>query len=146
MRASQAMTRDVIWIQPSDPIDAAFDLMSKLSIRHLPVLDGVTLVGMLSDRDILLRAHELGDGRLDVPPTPAEQVMSQPVLTCPPTATIAEVAALMLRQKIDSVPIVLEDGELVGLVTSSDLLQLLLERGEEEPLPFEFRLRPPPAP
>ena len=141
MHVDRAMTRDVIWIQPDDDIGAAFELMTKLSIRHLPVIDGTVLVGMLSDRDVLLRAHVKPDGSIDVPPVPAAQVMSHPVLTCGPDATVGEVAAMMIRNKIDSVPITQEDGELTGLVTSTDLLHLLLDGRDEELLPFEFHLR-----
>ena len=55
--------------------------------------------------------------------------------------TVSEVAHLMLHHKIDSLPVVSGGGLLVGLVTSSDLLQLLVESGRVEALPFHYELR-----
>ena len=55
-------------------------------------------------------------------------VMSQPVITCSPTDSIAKIAATMIDRKVSGLPVLESEGELVGLVTSADLLELLKER------------------
>lgn len=131
------MTRDIIWLEPDDSIEAAYDLMAKLSIRHIPVVEGSRIVGMLSDRDVLTWGN-VKHGVLTLPKMPIAEVMARMLITCPPSATVAELAALMLQHKIDSIPIVDEGNELLGLVTSSDLLTLLAEgeRIEEVTKPY----------
>jgi acetoin utilization protein AcuB len=142
MRAKDAMTREVIWIEPTDDLSLAWGLMSKLSIRHLPVMDGGRLVGILSDRDVLVFAS-VRNGMLEVPELAVSEAMTRDVVTCGLDATIAYIGERMLRSKIDSMPILGPDGSLAGLVTSSDLIQLLVDRewALHEPLPFDFELR-----
>jgi acetoin utilization protein AcuB len=142
------MTREVIWIEPGDDLALAWGLMSRLAIRHLPVVENGKLVGILSDRDVLVLAG-VTNGLLDVPALPVSEAMTRSVITCGPTASISSIGARMLNSKIDCLPIVTEDGALVGLVTSSDLIQVLIDREDalSLPLPFEFTLqRGPPSP
>lgn len=147
MRATAAMTRNVICIQPDDSLEDAYSLMKEWNIRHLPVLEETVLVGMLSDRDVLLHASkkEIGGGLIEVhvPRVPVRQVMSRGLLTCRPTSSVAYVAGLMAEQKIDCVPVTDMDGRMIGLVTSTDLMQLLRDRDDVggKVIPFEFNLR-----
>lgn len=141
MRIDSAMTREVIWIEPTDDLVVAHGLMTGLGIRHLPVIDKGRLVGILSDRDI--RAFStVKDGFLSVPDLEVAEVMTRDLVTCPPTASVSEVGEKMLKNKIDSIPIVSDDGTLAGLVTTADMIQLLIDREESVPkkLPFEFTL------
>lgn len=142
MRADAAMTRQVTWIEPSDDLVLAHGLMTGLAVRHLPVLEKGRLVGILSDRDVRVFSS-VKDGFLQVPALAVSEAMTRDVITCPPTASVSDIGRMMLRNKIDSIPIVTADNTLVGLVTSSDLIQLLVDR--EEPvfarIPFEFALR-----
>ncbi len=147
MKAAGAMTRQVICIKPTDPLNAAHALMNEWGIRHLPVLEHGRLVGILSDRDVLMRAaadpaHGPG-GALRVPAVEVAQAMTTHPITCRPASSVSYVAGLMVEYKIDSVPVTDAEGRLVGLVTSTDLLQLLRDRGEEahQIIPFEFHLR-----
>jgi CBS domain-containing protein len=79
--------------------------MREWNIRHLPVLEGTVLVGMISDRDVLLHASqkEAAGGQIEVqvPRIPVHKVMSRGLLTCRPTSTVSYVAGLMVEQKID---------------------------------------------
>ena len=136
------MTRDVVWIEPGDDLQLAWGLMCRLSIRHLPVVERSRLVGILSDRDVLAFAG-VRDGLLEIPQVPVSEAMTCDVVTCGPGEPVSAIGERMLRNKFDSMPIVEEDRFLVGLVTSSDLIQLLVdrERGRSEPLPFDFELR-----
>lgn len=128
------MTRDVIVVPPELTLEAANRLMAKWSIRHLPVVKAGHLAGILSDRDLLRH----GDSHAT---TTCGEAMTPAPFTCTPAAPVARVAQMMLEHKIDSLPVMSEAGALIGLVTSSDLLALLIDRPEVEMLPFEFRLR-----
>lgn len=143
MKARAAMTRDVLCIAPADDLDAAWRMMQDLRVRHLPVLDGMRLVGILSDRDVLLRATLLDDGAVDVPTIPVSHVMTPKPVTCQPSSTVSHVADIMLERKIDSLPVVDSQGNLVGLITSSDLLELLRAHDEEATriIPLDFMVR-----
>lgn len=141
MRVDAAMTREVTWIEPTDDLLLANGLMTGLGIRHLPVIEKGKLVGILSDRDV--RAFStVKDGFLNPPDLPVSEAMTRDLITCPPTATVSDVGEKMLMHKIDSIPIVAADGTLLGLVTSSDMIRLLIDREESvsDQLPFEFAL------
>ena len=131
MNTTAVMTRDVVVVSPNVSVSGAARLMNRLKIRHLPVIDGLRLVGILSDRDLLKHGNGV---------TCAEAMTPAPV-TCSPESTVGRVAQLMLEHKIDSIPIVSLSGALAGLVTSTDLLGLLVDRDQAQALPFDFRLR-----
>ncbi|MEW5852738.1 MAG: CBS domain-containing protein [Myxococcota bacterium] len=141
MKARSAMTRDVVCIAPANDLDAAWELMTRLRMRHLVVLDGNRLVGVLSDRDVLIRARQ-EEGTIMVPSIPVAHAMTPRPITCLPSASISHVAGLMLDNRIDCVPVVDSLGALVGLITSTDLLELLRDRDdvERKNVPFDFRL------
>jgi CBS domain-containing protein len=135
MDTSATMTREVVVISPDATVDTARRLMEAWDIRHLPVVERGLLIGILSDRDVIRSA--------DDPVRRCREVMTPAPLTCAPTTDVAAVARLMVSRKIDSVPVVDARGILVGLVTSSDLLDLLArETGSARLLPFDFRIRP----
>lgn len=142
MKAAAAMTRDVVTIEPNQSLRDAHEFMIEWNIRHLPVVNGKKLVGILSDRDILLVSKRDDVGIL-VPAVSVSHVMTAEPMTCDMNTDISIVARKMLDNKIDSLPI-LTDGELVGLITSSDLLELLIEREQtydtHKTIPFKYRI------
>lgn len=143
MRATSAMTRDVVCIQPTDSLSDAYQIMTEWEIRHLPVLEGSRLVGILSDRDVLVNAHTTPGGLAVDDMTVAEAMTPDP-MTCRANADVAAIGSAMTRHKVDSMPVVDEDGELIGLVTSTDLIEILISREESQAaraLPFRFQVR-----
>ncbi len=134
------MTRDVIVVPPEFTLDAAWRIMSRKHVRHLPVVRAGALLGMLSDRDVLSRGTLAKDGTLHLPNgiIVADAMTPTPVTTCEASADVADLARMMTVEKIDAIPVV-RGLHLVGLVTSTDLLRLLIER-DPGPLPFEFRV------
>jgi acetoin utilization protein AcuB len=145
MKAMQAMTRDVICISPNDALEVAHDIMGEWDIRHLPVVEDGKLVGILSDRDVLLHSSQ-GVGReWDVEEVDVGDVMTPNPITCLPTDTIAHVARVMTERKIDSLPVVEEvGGDLIGLITSTDLLELLKEKDildSTRQIPWKYQLK-----
>jgi acetoin utilization protein AcuB len=141
MNTAAAMTRRVICISPDDSLEDAYALMTEWSIRHLTVVNEGQLVGVLSDRDVL-RFMVRMDGVERVPALPVGAAMTTRPLTCVHLSSISHVAGLMIDHKIDAVPVLDDEGGLVGLVTSTDLLELLREGGSESHkiLPFRYEL------
>lgn len=142
MKASRVMTREVRCAAPDLPIEKAWAMMWNLRVRHIPVLSEGRLTGVLSDRDLLTRATRADDGTLSFPPLTCGEVMTISPITAPSTTRVPNLASLMLQHRIDCVPIVDLDGHLWGLVTSSDLIELLTEPGNvSEVLPYTYQLR-----
>lgn len=135
------MTRDVIVAPPELTLANAWRVMTREHIRHLPVVRAGALIGMLSDRDVLARGTMSADGTFHVPAhvVVGEAMTPAPLETCERSTDVISLVRTMADKKIDAIPVV-HGLRLVGLVTSTDLLSLLVDRGEPEPLPFEFRL------
>jgi CBS domain-containing protein len=131
--ASQVMVREVVCVTPETPVREALALMLTDSIRHLLVTSGKRLVGVVSDRDI---ADPATHSKV------IEAVMTTPPITCAPDTSVGRLAELMVANTIDSVPI-LRGEKLVGIVTSTDLLRLLIDRDSkvESVIPFDFLFR-----
>jgi acetoin utilization protein AcuB len=142
MKTAVAMTREVIVIAPEVSLRAAARVMEQRRIRHLPVLKAGRLVGILSDRDVL-RYSPRDEGA--TPGPSCGEAMSPTPITCSPSTPISNAAGLMLEHRIDSLPVLNAAGDLVGLVTSYDLLALLIDRPPSDRLPFDFRLRYAPS-
>lgn len=143
MKAKAAMTRNVVCIGADDLLNDAYEIMTEWEVRHLPVLRGNILVGILSDRDVILHAEKNPDGGIRVPGIPVSDAMTENPITCGPSTDVAQLAATMIEHKIDSVPVVDDGSVLVGLVTSSDLLRLLIDKepaAAPRPMPFQWRV------
>ncbi len=134
------MTRKVTFALETDLVDRVWNAMNALGVRHVPVTRNRKVVGILSDRDILKLAKEDPDGRLKVPSRLVGEVMTKDVFTCHTRSSIGEVAKIFIDKKIDSLPVVHEGGELVGIITTTDLLRLLCEMEGElfRELPFKW--------
>lgn len=137
------MTRDVFFVDADENLGSIWEMMKMLGIRHVPVLESNRPVGMISNRDIL-RSATMKGAELVVPDLQARAVMASPVVTSSAVDPLSEVGKKMLTHHIDSVAIVDEAGELVGLVTSTDFIHLALEREAHDlksPPPWEFRVQ-----
>lgn len=142
MEVRDRMTLDIFTANEKATLDEVWNLMQSLNIRHMPIVDGDHLVGVVSDRDVYLRALYC-NGSIVVPAVPVKEVMSKPVVTCDLSCRVSEIAAVMLEKKIDCLP-VLDGGSLVGMITSSDLLEILCTMAvdaQHQTIPVNFRLR-----
>ncbi|MBS2019546.1 MAG: CBS domain-containing protein [Deltaproteobacteria bacterium] len=135
------MTRDVIVVPPELSLASAWRVMTSRDIRHLPVVRAGALIGMLSDRDVMIRSTMTEDGVLVPAPDliVGEAMTTTPLVSCEPQTDVRELVRIMIGQKIDAIPVV-HGLRLVGLVTSTDLLALLLGQPEPLTIPFDFRL------
>jgi acetoin utilization protein AcuB len=131
MRVEEWMQRKPVTISPQETLRAAWRLIREHRIKHLPVVDGGRLVGMVTDRDlrhalpsraVSLEVHEV--------PYLAErvriwEVMARAVVTVHREAPIEDAARLMLQYRIGGLPVVHEE-KLVGIITKTDLVRALL--------------------
>jgi CBS domain-containing protein len=119
---SLVMTPEVITIAPDLSVGEATSLARSRHVRHLPVVDAGTLVGIISDRD--LRASQ-GSGMLGEMQggggPPVSEIMATEVITVDEQTALSQAAALMVASKVSALPVV-RDGSLVGIVTLTDLL------------------------
>lgn len=123
------MEKDVITLTPEDSIGYAIKLMSEKRIRHLPVVDSKkNVIGLVTDRD--LRDAKPSIFRLEEHKEdlnkPIKTIMKQEVITGHPLDFVEETAALFYEYKIGCLPII-QDNELVGIITETDLLHTLVQ-------------------
>jgi CBS domain-containing protein len=142
MKASSTMTRDVVCVPPELPLARAWSLMKEMRVRHLPVVQHGALVGLLSDRDVLLRAVADSRGHALVDDGVVGEAMTMDVRTCHTSTSVSLIAQTMIDHKIDALPVVSEAdrNKIIGLVTSTDLLWLLVDDNARV-LPLDFTVR-----
>jgi CBS domain-containing protein len=127
-KLEKIFSRNLITISDTDTIYEADQIMTKRQIRHLPVLDkNGYLVGLLSKSDFIALSHL----EMDLKSISVRELMSSPVKTFSANAQVRAVAQLFVAQKINS-GLVMDNNEIVGIVTSEDLLRLLAENNELE--------------
>jgi acetoin utilization protein AcuB len=121
LTVEQFMTKSPFTIGHDQPLSAAHRLMRDNDIRHLPVLDGDKLVGIVTQRDL-----HLIETLKDVDPTSVlvSEAMSAEVYTVGPRATIRKIVSQMATHKYGSA-VVMEDKQVVGVFTTVDALRVL---------------------
>jgi len=115
MRVQEVMTENVRTVPVDTPAEQAWSLMKTDGIHHLVVTDGRRIVGVLSNRDGGRRSA----GARDV--LTVQELMTKPVVTIAPDATIRQAANIMRGRTIGCLPVT-RGNRLVGIVTTSDLL------------------------
>ena len=125
MQVAARMTRRPVVISPDATLREACNLMTKNSIRHLPVLKDADLVGIITDRDILsVTSHATGAvADLD---RPVGNYMTTSVITISPDTYLADAVQLIRKHHIAALP-VLSGSRLVGIITEGDVLAALLD-------------------
>jgi acetoin utilization protein AcuB len=115
------MVSDLVTVRPGETARHAYRLMRDHRFRHLPVVENGHLLGILSDRDLrpVLLSPTLGRARV-------RELMSEDVTTVTPDAPVEEAASLLVVKRIGCLPVV-DEGRLVGIVTETDLLAVLVE-------------------
>lgn len=133
MLVRDVMRHPVFTVGPETTLEEAYRFLLEKGIRHLPVVQDGRLVGIITDRDIRLATSHLNPKGPCPGCTRVEEVMTRGVVTAHPLDPVEEAARVMRERKIGCLP-VLEDGELVGIVTGIDLLDALLRlTGVTEP-------------
>jgi CBS domain-containing protein len=117
MKVSDCMTRDVKVIAPDTTIREAARIMARNDLGALPVGDNDRLVGMVTDRDIVVRALSDGKG----PDTPVREVMSEGICYCFEDEDLNHVADNMGDQQLRRLPVMSRSKRLVGIVSLGDM-------------------------
>jgi CBS domain-containing protein len=132
MKVKDIMVKEVATLDVNDELSLANDIMRLGRIRHLPVVDGTKLVGIVSERDLFRSslAQALGYGSKDtrelMKTLHIKDVMVRDVLTVTPDMDLCEAVQLMVERKIGCLPVV-EEARLVGLLTETDVLLRYLQ-------------------
>ncbi len=119
MQIVNLMTSDPVTIGPHETLSKAKSIMDAGHFRRVPVLDNGRLVGILTERDLREYTGYLESTRVNA-------AMRTALVTVTPYNTVEDAARLMLKHKIGGLPIVADNGTLVGIVTTSDLLRAFL--------------------
>jgi len=126
MQVYQAMTPDVMCVPPEATLMEAACLMRSLDVGPLPVCEGDRLLGMVTDRDITVRATAEG---YDPRATHVADVMTAQVVCCRDSDDVREAAKLMQRRQLRRLVVVNGGGRLVGIVSLGDLA---LQTGDDK--------------
>jgi acetoin utilization protein AcuB len=128
LRVRDSMTRDVVTLGPEASVAQAWALCREHRIRHIPIVEGGRLVGLVSDRDLRDASPPRGVGGEEAVFGWASMrdIMTTDLVTIHPLDTIEHAAREIYERKIGCLPVV-ADGELVGIITSSDMMRALIE-------------------
>jgi CBS domain-containing protein len=117
MRVNEAMSRDVRVANPQQRISEAAKMMAEIDAGALPVGEDDRLVGMITDRDIAIRAVAEGKG----PDTPVRDVMTRDIKYCYEDEELDHVSRNMAENQVKRLPVVNRDKRLVGILAVADI-------------------------
>lgn len=124
------MTRDPFTVTPDVTVRAAAAIMADHRIRHLPVVKGDRVVGMVTRSDLLrgeaIDPFSVGASEDRTPQREVRAVMSSPVVTTLATAALEDAAEIMSTRKLGALPVVRATGALVGIISDADALRALI--------------------
>ena len=144
MQVRDWMTKGVVWVSGGTSLGKAADLMKVRKIRHLPVMDGKQLMGIVTDRDLRrampaqVKSLEGHDPQNVLNKVCVRDIMTSRIVGVSPDVSIPKAAGLMYRNKIGCLP-VLDEEALVGIITESDILRAVAEEAGEMALPDASR-------
>ncbi len=135
------MTRDVVVARPETTFREAVRLIEEHHVHALPVVDEREhALGMVAESDLLVK-EEMSEGHVRTPlqrrgrvrlaGITAGEIMTSPAVTIGPSQTLGQAAKLLHRRHIGRLPVVEDDGRLMGIVTRSDLLRVFLGTDED---------------
>jgi acetoin utilization protein AcuB len=119
LAVSDLMTREVVTIPESRPLADAISLFNERGFRHLVVVEGTQVAGVLSDRSALRALVRNPDAAA----TAVRTAMTKDPVTIRPHATVSEAIHLLLTNRINCLPVVADDGSVSGILTTTDLLR-----------------------
>ena len=143
MKVRDLMTTDPITTTPDAPLKEAARMMVREKISGLPVMEGGKLVGMVTEGDFLRQEANrdqpyrlsllealFGDRGAEPAVETVGEVMSEPVITITPDATVSEAARVMSHRKVKRLPVVDDEGELIGVISRADIVNAFTKPDE----------------
>ncbi len=137
IRVRDIMQTGVVTVSAGDTLSTVEDIMTLGCVRHMPVVRGGALVGVVSERDLLraslsnLTGFGQEERRAFLQVVEITRVMSTPPVIISPEAEIKQAARLLAEKRIGCLPVI-EEGKLVGLVTETDVLRCIAGRWDED--------------
>jgi CBS domain-containing protein len=119
MKVNEIMTRHVETVEPEATLKDAAQLMDDEDVGALPVCDNDRLVGIITDRDIIVRAVSAG---VDPNRSRVADSMTAPTLYCYEDQDVEEIKRMMLEKKVRRLPVLDRSRRMIGIVSSSDLV------------------------
>lgn len=119
MKVGDRMTKTPITISPAETLAVAQERMHAGGFRQIPVVDDGRLVGIITDRDIRRHGRHMIVAKV-------QAAMTENLITATPATPLEEAARLLLRHKIGALPVV-ERENLVGILSTSDILQAFID-------------------
>lgn len=116
MKIQEIMTTSVHSVRPTDSIAEAARSMGEYDVGSLPVVDDRKVIGIVTDRDIAVRAV---GGAIDSH-AQVRRIMTDSVVTCSPDNDVEDALKLMSKEQIRRLPVCKADGELIGMVALAD--------------------------
>ncbi len=127
---STIMSTQLITLTPEDTLGKAREILLSKRVHHLPVVEGKKLVGMVTSWDMF----KLGLSAAEYQSTKVHEVMTRKLATLEPTQHIGAAAEVLMEHLFHAIPIVNEAGDLVGIVTSYDILRYSYQKEYPENL------------
>lgn len=131
MKVRELMTAFPYTVRRHQTLQEVVDLMSRHGFRHVPVVEGDAVIGILSYRDLMVSLGQVGKA-LDVEALERMELdgtvgayMTHPVFTVSETADVTDACALVLEHRISALPVTDDEGALTGILTTFDLVALL---------------------
>ena len=118
MKVTDIMTKEVATLDPEATIDVAAKLMRDWNVGVIPVCENRKLVGVVTDRDIAVRAVA---AELDSLTQPVQQIMTDRICFCFDSQSVKEAAGIMEREQLHRLPVVNEEKHLVGIISLGDI-------------------------
>ena len=126
------MTTELVTVQETDTLLDATMFFVRSTFRHLPVVRGRQLVGVITERDVkqyapsVLSGISAEDYNSIMETTPISRVMARTPITVGPEQSVLEAAKLLYAKRLGCLPVV-QDSELVGIITTTDMLKVLAQ-------------------
>lgn len=130
---SNIMTESLVTVNLNDDLRKVKGIFAKGKFRHLPVMDGEKLVGMVSKNDIMrLSFGQVFDNQGDADEAvldmlSIDQIMTHNITSIESDATVRDAAEIFVSSKFHSLP-VMSEGKVVGIVTSTDIIKYMLDQ------------------
>ena len=136
MKVHKIMVTDLVTLHVDEELSLASDIMNLARIRHLPIVEGDRLVGIISQRDLFkaslasVMGYNYAETRDHLKSVAIREAMVKEVITVEPDTEIQEAGKIMLEKKIGCLPVI-QDGRLVGMLTETDILRCFLTHYED---------------
>ena len=124
MQVESYMSHAPITIRDDTDYWKASEIMREKDLHHIPVINqDETVVGILTLRDLKMAAMHFGEAHVEV-----SEVMHSPVVTVAPGQALADAARIMIDNRIGGLPVLNDGGQIVGILTETDLLRALVDQ------------------